>query len=185
VYRRYDDLSQALQANPQFRTELEQLAQKYSGQPSPQQEQPTSTLPPEVAQEIQALKAWREQQDQEKADRELQLELDAVEKSFPTYDWKSDTGEGNLRQRLIKFMASEGIYKPDRALKSMMYDEDLKRVQMDTRRQAEEDAARARKAGVTVPGTQGAPAATPQSFDHKGKSWEDVESAALESLGRR
>jgi hypothetical protein len=183
VYQRYDQLSQALQANPDFRTELEQLAQKYSGQkPQPQPQNPN--IPPEILETVNSLKAWKETQETREADTELQRELDDVERANPSYDWKTDSGEGPLRKQVLSFMHKNKVYDPQIAFDAMMRKSDMERVRFETERKAAEDAAKARKAGVVTPGTQGAPQAQPQGLNHRAMSYDDLENAALASIRR-
>lgn len=183
VYQRYDQLSQALQANPDFRTELEQLAQKYSGaKPQPQPENPT--IPPELLETVNGLKAWKETQETREADNELQRELEDVQRANPSYDWKTDSGEGTLKKQLLTFMQANRVYDPKIAFNAMMRESDLQRVRFETERKAAEEAAKARKAGVVTPGTNGAPQPQPQGINHRSMSYDDLETAALASLRR-
>lgn len=186
VYQRYDQLSAALQANPDFRTELEQLAQKYSG--AKPQGQPTpaapSSVPPELMGAVNELKQWKEQQETREADNELKRELDELERQNPSYDWKTDAGEGDLRKRLLSYMHEKRVYDPEIALSAMMHKSELQRVQFEATKKAAEEAAKARKAGVVTPGTQPAPQAPAGGLNHRTMSYDDLENAALAGLGR-
>lgn len=186
TYRKYDELSAALQANPTFRTELEQLATKYSGQAAqPQQPQnPASTVPPEILETVNSLKQWKEQQETQASDNELKRELDDIERANTSYDWKTDSGEGNLRSQLLKFMHEKRVYDPEIALSAMMYKTDLQKARFEAERKASDDAAKARKAGVVAPGTQPAPQAPAGGLNHRNMSYDELENAALASLGR-
>lgn len=184
-YQRYEELSKALQANPEFRTELEKLAQKYSGQPSaPAQPQgiPQELAP--VLEEVKQIKQWKEQQEQQAADQELARDLDALEKAEPGFDWKTDTGEGSLRQQLIRYMSENKVYNPRVAFRDMKWEEVQQKTQFEARKKAEEEAAKARKAGVVTPGTVPAPTNTQPPINHRAMSYDDLENLALESLRR-
>ncbi len=184
VYQRYDMLSQALQANPEFRTELEQLAQKYSG-PKPQaQPKEPSAIPPEMVETLEGLKQWKETLETREADNELNRELESVQRDNASYDWKTDSGEGDLKKQLLNFMHKNRVYDPQIAFDAMMRKSDLQRVQFEAQKKAGEEAAKARKAGVVTPGTQGAPQAKPQGINHRAMSYDDLEKAALASIGR-
>ena len=184
-YQRYDQLSQALQANPEFRTELEQLANKYNGQkPQAQPNQTPSAIPPELLEKVNKLSEWQEQQAIEREDNELKRELDELERANPSYDWKSDSGEGTLRNQLLAFMSKRGVYDPEIALAGMMYKPDMQRAKFEAEKKAADDAAKARKAGVVTPGTQPAPQAPAGGLNHRQMSYDDLENAALAGLGR-
>lgn len=185
-YQRYDQLSQALQANPEFRTELEQLAQKFNGpKPQAQPNQPSaSTVPPEILEKVNKLAEWQEQQQIEREDNELKRELDELERNNPSYDWKTDSGEGDLRKQLLAYMSKKGVYDPEIALAGMMYKSDMQRAKFEAEKKAADDAAKARKAGVVTPGTQPAPQAPAGGLNHRAMSYDDLENAALAGLGR-
>ena len=186
TYQRYDELSQAIAQNPQFAQELQALAQKYS-QPKPQPEtspQPGAAISPEVKKELDDLKAWREQETARQADSELKTELDTLQSKFPRYDWKSDSGEGNLRQQLLQYMQKNHVYDSEIALKAMMYGTDIKQAQMDAERKAAEDAAKQKKLGVVPAGTQPAPAPTARQIDPRNYSYDQLEDMALQSVGQ-
>lgn len=185
-YQRYDQLSQALQANPEFRTELEQLATKYNGtKPQGQPSQtPPQGLPPEVMERLEKLTAFQEQQETREADNELKRELDDLERANPSYDWKTDAGEGNLRKQLLSYMHEKRVYDPEIALSAMMYKSEIQRTKFEAEKKAADDAAKARKAGVVAPGTQAAPQAPAGGLNHKAMSYDDLENAALAGIGR-
>lgn len=185
-YQRYDQLSQALQANPEFRTELEQLANKFNGQkPQAQQNQPpASSVPPELLEKVNKLAEWQEQQKIEREDNDLKRELDELERNNPSYDWKSDSGEGDLRKQLLAFMSKRGVYDPEVALAGMMHKSEIQRAKFEAEKKAADDAAKARKAGVVTPGTQPAPQAPAGGLNHRAMSYDDLENAALAGLGR-
>jgi hypothetical protein len=177
IYQGYDALSEALDKNPQFRSELQQLAEKYSGQPT---QENTQTLPPEIQaklQKIDEFESWR-------ADNELKSELDNLQQKYPSYDWKADTGEGTLRQQLLKYMNENHVYDSDIALRAMMYGSDIQRTRMDAERKAADDAARQRKLGIVPAGTQPAPQQGPRNIDPRQYSYDQLEDVALQSLGR-
>lgn len=183
-YQRYDQLSQALQANPEFRKELETLAQKYSGQPSaPAQPQVSPEIAP-VLETVTKLEQWKQQQEAREADNELSRELDALEKSETGFDWKTDTGEGTLRQQLLRYMSENQVYNPKIAFAGLKWGEAQQKARFEAEKKAAEEAAKARKAGVVVPGAGPAPSAAPQSIDHRKMSYDDLENAALESIRR-
>jgi hypothetical protein len=184
VYQRYDQLSAALQANPEFRSELEQLATKYSGQKPQGQPKEPSAIPPEILETVEGLKQWKETLETREADNELQRELETVQRENPSYDWKTDSGEGDLKKQLLTFMHKNRVYDPQIAFDAMMRKSDLQRVQFEAQKKAADEAAKARKAGVVTPGTQGAPQAKPQGINHKAMSYDDLERAALASIGR-
>lgn len=186
VYQRYDQLSAALQANPDFRNELEQLANKYNGQkPQAQPNQPpASSVPPEILEKVNKLAEWQEKQEIEREDNELKRELDELERNNPSYDWKTDSGEGNLRTQLLAFMSKRGVYDPQIALAGMMYKPDMQRAKFEAERKAADDAAKARKAGVVTPGTQPAPQAPAGGLNHRAMSYDDLVEAALADRGR-
>lgn|SRR3990167_2692968 len=178
VYQQYDKLSEALQQNPEFASELKNLAQKYSGQPQPQN---PSTLPPEVLEMRQQLAEIQER----RADDELKSELDGLERSNPNYDWRSDTGDGTLRQQLLRFMHDKKVFDPAIALNAMMYKTDLQRAKMDAERKAADELAKQRRQGVVPAGTQAAPSNAPRPIDHKNMSYSELEDLAIEELSRR
>lgn len=180
-YQRYDQLSDALKANPQFRTELEQLAQKYSGQPS----QPPAA-PPSVADDprLKQFEEYIEQQRQREADQELANEMDQLEKTETAFDWKSNSGDGSLRDQLLKYMSENKIYNARVAFRDMKWNEIQQKKEFDARRKAEEDAAKARRLGTVTPGTNPAPSNAPKPIDFKNTNWETLENMAVESLGR-
>jgi hypothetical protein len=179
-YQRYDQLSEALKANPAFQSELEQLAQKYSGQPS----QPAQ--PANLAEDprLKQFEEFIEQQRQREADTELARELDELEKTEARFDWKSDSGEGNLRNQLLRYMSENKIYNARVAFRDMKWNEAQEKKEFEARRKAEEDAARARKLGTVAPGTAPAPSAQPKPIDYRNASYEQLEQMAVESLGR-
>lgn len=187
TYRQYDALREAIAQSPEFATELHALAQKYS-QPKPQPEPQNTSLPPEIQaklKKIDDLEAWRAEQENVRADNDLKSELDTLQQKFPRYDWKTDTGEGTLRQRLIAYMDESKIYDSEKALKSMMYDTDLKQVGMDAERKAAEDAARQKRLGVVPAGTQQAPSNAPRTLDHSKYSMDQLEEMALQEVSQR
>lgn len=187
VYQRYDQLSAALQANPDFRTELEQLANKYSGpKPQAQPNQPPSSpaLPPEVLERIEKLTAFQEKQETREADNELKQELDALALKNPHFDWKTDSGEGDLRKQLIAYMHTKRVYDPEIALSAMMYKSELQKTRFEAEKKVADEVAKARKAGVVTPGTQTAPQAPAGGLNHKNMGYDELENAALASLGR-
>lgn len=184
-YQRYDQLSAALQANPEFRTELEQLATKYSGQkPQAQPNQNVPGVPPEFMDKVNQLAQWKEQQETREADNELKRELDELERANPSYDWKTDSGEGNLRKQLLSYMHEKRVYDPDIALSAMMHKSELQRVRFEAEKKFADEQAKARKAGVVAPGTQPAPQANAGGLDHRKMSYDDLEKAALAGIGR-
>lgn len=179
-YQRYDQLSEALKANPAFQSELEQLAQKYSGQPSQPAAQPNLAEDPRLKQ----FEEYIEQQRQREADTELANELDQLEKTEKDFDWKSNSGDGTLRDQLLRYMSENKIYNARVAFRDMKWSEAQQKREFDARRKAEEDAARARKLGTVAPGTAPAPSAQPKPIDYRNASYEQLEQMAVESLGR-
>lgn len=179
-YQRYDQLSEALKANPAFQTELEQLAQKYSGQtPQPAPQTPVSEDP-----RLKEFQEYIEQQRQREADTELANELDSLEKTETGFDWKSNSGDGTLRDQLLRYMSENKIYNARVAFRDMKWSEAQQKREFEARRKAEEDAAKARKLGTVAPGTTPAPSNAPKPLDHRTMSYEQLEQMAVESLGR-
>jgi hypothetical protein len=160
-YQRYDQLSEALKANPAFQTELEQLAQKYSGQPS----QPAQ--PANLAEDprLKQFEEYIEQQRQREADTELARELDELEKTEGRFDWKTNSGEGTLRDQLLRYMSENKIYNARVAFRDMKWNE-------------------AQEQQKFAPGTAPAPSAQPKPIDYRNASYEQLEQMAVESLGR-
>jgi hypothetical protein len=184
-YQRYDQLSQALQANPEFRSELEKLAEKFNGtKPPAQPNQPPASVPPEFMEKVNQLAQWKEQQETREADNDLKRELDGLEAANSQYDWKTDAGEGDLRKQLLAYMHTNSVYNPEIALSAMMHKSDLQRARFEAEKKAADETAKARKAGVVAPGTQPAPQAPAGGVNHKAMSYDDLENAALASLGR-
>lgn len=185
VYQRYDQLSQALQANPDFRNELEQLATKYNGQKPQAQPNPAPNgVPQEFLETVNGLKQWKEQQETREADNDLKRELDELQRANPSYDWKTDSGDGDLRKQLLTYMHEKRVYDPDIALSAMMHKSELQRVRFEAEKKLADEQAKARRAGVVAPGTQPAPQANAGGIDHKKMSYDDLERAALAGIGR-
>lgn len=185
TYRQYDQLSAVLESNPDFRNELQQLALKYS-QPktNSQPNQTASVLPPEVEEKLREFSQWKERMEEERSDNELKLELDALEKSEPTYDWKTDSGEGLLRTRLLKYMQQNRVTKPEIAFAAMMRKEDIQNAKMAAAKAAADEAAKARKAGVVTPGSSPVVPNANNGIDHSKHSYAELEEMAVGSLGR-
>jgi hypothetical protein len=149
-YQQYEQFEQALQKNPQFAQELQTLAQRYSQQAQqPKGDERYS----ELATQVERMQQFQE-------DYTLNQELSSLESKYNSYDWKKDSGEGNLRRQLLIFMRDNGVTNPDMAFRAMMFEQAKKQAEFQGANKASLATQAGNRAGIVV-GAGAKPPAAP------------------------
>lgn len=175
TYSKYAQLDEQLQQSPEFKEKLWALHNEYSQTP----QQPVANQPnPEVAQ----LKEQFSQIQDHHADQALTGEMDALKGRHPNHDWDKDTGEGTLRQQVLRFMSDNSIMNPEHAFRAFMYPTATQTARMDGAGQATLQAQALNKQGIvsTGPGAQ-----RPQATVGKAANYDDALKRMLSDVGAK
>jgi len=166
-FEQYEKLEQAFEKNPQFRDQIFKWyqesftpAQQQQQQQQVQQQAGNTNVPPELLQEIAALKEWKEswesQQATQKAaqaDQEVMSEVDKLKGKYPRDDWETLSSNGmTLIQEIIKHALDNNGIKLETAYRDLMWDSHVKTTEAETLKRATEDKKAAAKAGIVSGG---------------------------------
>jgi hypothetical protein len=176
-YEQYEKLEAAFEKNPKFRDQIFEWyqqsftpAQQQQQQQQVQQQAGTAQIPPELIEEITALKQWREEQQQQaqqqqaqQADQQVMGEIEKLKEKYPRDDWDSLSSNGvTLIQEIVKHALDNGGIKLETAYRDLMWDTHVRTTEAETLKKAAEDKKAAAKAGIVSGGkSKGAKAPEP------------------------
>jgi len=193
-YDQYAKLEDAFARNPAFREQIMQwyqnsltpgVTQSQAAAASPQQ----SSIPPELLQEIQSLKEWKQnfesfqqQQQEQQADNEIMSEIQQLQQKYARDDWESPASNGNsLLKEVIKHAYDLGGVKLETAYRDLMWDSHTKQSEIGGMKKAAEAQAASRKAGVIAGGRS--KGAVPKQVDTASMGYSDIEKLIKSEYG--
>jgi len=171
-FQQYNELNNTLKEHPELAQQFETTYQNYmSAQNQAQPNQVNTELENRVTTMEQA-----------SADASLASEMTNLKAKFSTEDWVTvnDPAQGNLEQQLMQFMHKQGYTNPEQAYKSFRFDHVAQQAQFNGAKVATENIQKQHRAGVVAQGSATKPAV---SNEFKGKTYDDAENFALQTLG--
>lgn len=180
-YGQYADLDEHFKSNPDFQREVMQLQQKYTtGRPS-EGADPNYQALTALQRELEDLKSWKQAQIQQTEDREVQAQIDALKSKYPNHQWDVDDGNGTLYQKIIKHSLEKDIGNLESAYRDYFWDQKATMAANEALKQNASKRQEQHKAGIVE---SGIPAAQPpqNTFNVKGKSWDEISQEALKHL---
>lgn len=176
-YKVYAEIDAYAKANPDW-LETVQAAyqQKISNAPA------TSQVPPELKAEIDQLKEFKSNFENEQSQKALDADVQDIRKAYPDLSWDVlDESGSSLEMRVYDHAVKNGIQSFKTAFRDLMHDHIVKYQSDKAREQAVKELQAQRKQGLVGVSTSSQYQATqaPQTF----KNYDDAAAAALAAHG--
>ena len=173
-YQQYQKLADAFQKNPTFREKLlamyqESLAGGQQQAPAPQGEnqQPAhAQLPPELLEEINELKSWKEKYTEQQVDQQVSTEIQSLRSKYTRDDWDVPNTSG---MSLIKEIIAHNYGHPsmtlEQAYRDLMFDKVGTNAKAEGLKQAAAVQKKQAKQGVVAGRAPAAPSGKPAGIN--------------------
>lgn len=189
IESKYGDVDKYVRQNPQFWDHVlksyeqrNQLLQDTSN-PMASVIQQLQTQVQDLVQKNQAFENERSQAQIKQEDQAYSQTMEEIQKAYPDIDFVTPDAEGkSLEYKVLEYAQNEGIRNFKTAFRDFYHDELVKRSES----RAKEDLAKQKQKNTKLGILGIAPTPTKKtSSDHRGKSYDDLASEALEELGIR
>lgn len=191
-------LAEAFESNPQFKqgvfdlyTKISQGDQAGAAQEATELQQETNN--PQLQAALQKIAEFENKfgklestlsaQEQEKADAEVQSEIESIKEQHPGHEWDlqdADTGK-TLMQELLEHAAKENFSSLRAAYRDFMYEHDLSNAKAEALKQAQKSQQEQQEQSVVGKGGSGTQTQTPESFNSSGKSYDQIAAMAAQA----
>lgn len=183
-YTQYEQFDSLISSNPALAEQIVKTITEYATQTGQTAQQAATqmgapALPPEVLQEINALRGFRQEYVQKQANEQVNQEIQTLQNKYKI-DWNVDDGQGTVLEQVLRHALNSDM-PLETAFRDLMYDRQQVQVKADALKESAAQRQKAVRAGVIPQGA--APASQPQTIGYrKGMSLSDVSQQALAFL---